>query len=1283
MSYPFQIELEHIRRSLWTGSASIMVGAGFSRNAQPLSLGASQFALWSDLLAEMEQRLGYSAPSGRSTSDALRLAAEFEDALGRPELDALLQRLIPDEQHEPGPLHSQLLSLPWADVFTTNYDTLLERSCRLVHQAKYDIIRCTEDIPRARRPRIVKLSGTFPSNGPFIITEGDFRTYPRQFAPFVNMVQQAAMETTLVLVGFSGDDPNFLEWTGWVRDNLGPASPRIYLCGVLDLTPARLHMLRSRHIVPVNLGDMISTHPDSGIRQRIATEWLLSFLANGKPASALDWPADSHQLDASPPSSDIWQWLRNIRRTYPGWIVCPEAVRYRLSLNIRMLNTAELLGAMASQAAHEQVLSLRDLAWLLDICLVPLPPELVTAIQQAMETVNPYPAQLQLPKSTVRPDDGSGVRLPWRDVAEAWVELGFALLSDARMAQDEGRFQLWSSRLKAVIDQYPDWRARWHHQQCLFLLANFQLSKLQAAMSEWSSESSYPEWDARRAAILAELGDLNRALELARTSLEQVRRSQISRDKEHRLLSSEGWLVRLCSWLALNATIRNHSTDASSTWNYVRSMSDRLSTLEAEGCNPESDIRERARKLKEQVWARPSSDLKPAFDPGIWHASFGSGSEGGWEWIWVVCLDKAALPVASFEREVLAIAAQEIAHTHLRLAVSLFVRSGGRDRALEWLSRARVAVLSEREIAQLFDWLSLAVSEALSVLSADRANGSHLEGLSTSILEVGVEVLSRLAFRLSEDRRDQLLHIGIEVYLSGHMNITASNYVEHLFRRLFFGAHRREVERWLPRLLALPIRPDEHLLPEPFILLNNEASHLLSKIEYPKELPLIVEDLLIFVRNGSADQRWRAVKRLNVLFRAKVLHSQQENAFAQALWARPTSEGLPAEIRYEKWVVLQLPETTAGFAAHCLRTAILRSSIPSMGQNRAGAEVIYDAETAIAWLRNLTRCTKYWWLVPTIRERRIDWTKDEAVVLLDKLSDWCSSNPWQKIPSHGLARLRRGTLRELVSAIDTVLSVVLFPRLGGTSPEIKERGVGLARDLFGADHPSILARVGVLLLVPETIEESEIIIRQALSSSNLEVVTEAASAIVTWARYSHPHGPLKTPLLLIDDLVSSVAYRWDRSSRLIKSVGELPYEMLKQTHLAHLAIALQQLAATTLIASQTDDDDMPEVDHRAELRAAGAGLAGLLLAICQSRSWTVPSAVEQWRSLIPSEVLPEVRLAWEEAVAATVKEEKTGAPSKPRPRRSGTAARLQASRSRPSSAKRGKPASKRPRPNGK
>ena len=33
-----------------------------------------------------------------------------------------------DEAYQPGKVHDLLMSLPWTDVFTTNYDTLLERA---------------------------------------------------------------------------------------------------------------------------------------------------------------------------------------------------------------------------------------------------------------------------------------------------------------------------------------------------------------------------------------------------------------------------------------------------------------------------------------------------------------------------------------------------------------------------------------------------------------------------------------------------------------------------------------------------------------------------------------------------------------------------------------------------------------------------------------------------------------------------------------------------------------------------------------------------------------------------------------------------------------------------------------------------------------------------------------------------------------------------------------------------------------------------------------------------
>ena len=141
------------------------------------------------------------------------------------------------------------------------------------------------------QPRVVKLHGSFPAQFPLIFAEEDYRTYPRKFAPFVNTVQQAMMETVFCLIGFSGDDPNFLQWSGWVRDNLGAAAPKIYLAGWLDLSVHRRRMLEDRGVVPIDL----ARHPQAGewaehLRHQYATEWIIETLERGKPYDLMDWP---------------------------------------------------------------------------------------------------------------------------------------------------------------------------------------------------------------------------------------------------------------------------------------------------------------------------------------------------------------------------------------------------------------------------------------------------------------------------------------------------------------------------------------------------------------------------------------------------------------------------------------------------------------------------------------------------------------------------------------------------------------------------------------------------------------------------------------------------------------------------------------------------------------------------------------------------------------------------------------------------------------------------------
>ena len=227
--------LDEIADRLWSNNAAVMVGAGVSRNAKPVGSTSASFPSWNELGDSFFKKLHGRSPGEEARYlNLLKLAEQVEAAFGRPALDDFLRREIPDLTYEPSPLHSQLLNLPWQDVFTTNYDTLLERARASVTLNHYDVVVKKEDLLYANKPRIVKLHGNFPSP-PFVITEEDYRRYPSDHAAFVNTVRQSLLENTLCLIGFSGDDPNFLQWIGWIRDHIGKeTSPKIYLVGVFQ-----------------------------------------------------------------------------------------------------------------------------------------------------------------------------------------------------------------------------------------------------------------------------------------------------------------------------------------------------------------------------------------------------------------------------------------------------------------------------------------------------------------------------------------------------------------------------------------------------------------------------------------------------------------------------------------------------------------------------------------------------------------------------------------------------------------------------------------------------------------------------------------------------------------------------------------------------------------------------------------------------------------------------------------------------------------------------------------
>lgn len=150
------------------------------------------------------------------------------------------------------------------------------------------VVRTEADLTHARSPRIVKLHGTIGDPGPLIFAQEDYRMYPVKHAAFVNLARQVFIENELCMVGFSGDDPNFLQWAGWVRDHPGGRARRIYLVGNLRLERATRTYLEAHNIAPIDFAPLVENLTPS-LKHAAATRIFIDELRKAKPSPRHEW----------------------------------------------------------------------------------------------------------------------------------------------------------------------------------------------------------------------------------------------------------------------------------------------------------------------------------------------------------------------------------------------------------------------------------------------------------------------------------------------------------------------------------------------------------------------------------------------------------------------------------------------------------------------------------------------------------------------------------------------------------------------------------------------------------------------------------------------------------------------------------------------------------------------------------------------------------------------------------------------------------------------------------
>ena len=949
-----------------------MIGSGFSKNAKKLRPDASELPLWPNLAWAMRNEL-YEGPTGNekdydtvnlpSIDDPLSLAQELDTAFGRNSLYRLLRQQIHDEDFYPDDEHKRLLRLPWRDIFTTNWDRLLERT--LQHEPNYSVVRSILDLPHSGQPRIVKLHGSFPDQSSLIVTEEDYRTYPSKYAAFVNTVQQALMETVFCLIGFSGEDPNFKYWSSWVRDNLGAAAPKIYLAGWLGISSHRRRMLEDQGVIPID----IAHHPQASgwpptLRHNFATRWILHSLERGQPYEAANWPSPHFvpppgvPCDLEPvnlpshnhPRKERWPpqpgdesenmsesikdvlavWEAN-RRVYPGWLVFPDGEERQTLKSITDQWEKQILSSFHSLTALEQVKAVRELVWRRKILLSPLSTKLESMANSLWKSIDPSNMTID------------GVECPVKErtaVWEAWIEVGLYLVTTARLHFDREEFDSRIQILSMYEVEYPDIHHELKHEVCLWESYALNFEGLIELLQGWKTENCDPIWMVRKSALLRELNQDEEADDLVQEALASIKNIYGHDDVPG--TSREGWTL----WSTLRTNNRNR----------VNRRWDELAFLRCDaGLEKE--------KISRAIVGGGQTKSPPAFDLGFTTSTTSFSGSNWWEapFRGVLLAERAGLPTSVVGSDILRPAAEKLAHHHSDMAIRLVLRacSSDTDHTLRRvLSRAQVALLPTETASNLIKICRQMIEHALPMLANRR--GSLFPDYWVTRIGVAMEALSRLVLRATPEEAERTLDIGLRCFGSTEVRqiYVLYNALMNLLERSWKSI---PVERRAGRVLDILGAPLVGLdgftavlserFPDPWDVIHDDEISLTRSEENDVRWGEVINFLVRGLHEGG-EARMRASYRIGSFVRRGISMTESEfSLVAEALWSEKFTghNDLPRHTSLFDWFFLILPQPDSVNAQDIFRQKWL--TISDSEESPTTDEILYTVGIALAGLR--------------------------------------------------------------------------------------------------------------------------------------------------------------------------------------------------------------------------------------------------------------------------------------------------------------------------------------------
>lgn len=1016
-----------------------MVGSGFSRSAASTGDVIKKLPLWNDLSKVLTEELG------THTTDPLRLAEEYSAYFGKQALHELIKKEVNDAAWKPSELHESLLRLPWTDVLSTNWDTLLERASKNVHQPVYSVVSKQDDLSNARPPRIIKLHGTLDITKELIFTQEDYRKYPQNHAAFVNCARQVFIENELCLLGFSGDDPNFINWAGWVRDHLASHSRRIYLVGALSLSAAQRKYLESINIAPIDLSELVKDYDEADARHVAATKLFIRYLQDAEPKQAWKWQpvlldfvyeenADDKSL------SEKLKSLEENRLSYPGWLICPSQERFFMHSRI----TGSLLSAkgLASISQANKAKLLYELVWTHTITFETIDTWLIDELLAICNPEKPCPLR-----------------------KKQQLEIAVFLLKQTRWmekSQADKVFKITSEILEKDDRYYSKSGSELAYHKAIIARDSFNYTDLEKHITGITATD--PVWQLRKASLFNEIGEFEKAKAL----VEEAHKELLIQYRNHRnsihILSRLAWADELM-----------RSSDRAHTLNYFENIREHYQKVKS---RPRDHFEYLNKRLVAELERQQGKQgVEPLFEPGHYKDNADKVSFSN-EIHPLLLLEELTIvvgvPLHWTTVNLLASAASKVAQLEDVEKVYCFVlairsaESDSSDILKKVFSRINIACLSESEINILYE-------QCIQAIGYWRTKLSSAKKLAIERLQVFIEVLARLSVRVSKDNAKQIFRLALSL-----------NQDANAQHPLLFSVVRRLSEYSLE---SIPVMQQHEVLTDALsFLLPNEivaniwveklANPIIKKPgerKYDVSLNTRIDEIIESIKPQSK-QLVPALERLIPLIKNNFLTANELRKIQIKIWGdNPT---------YTK-----IPKT--GF----LNSVLLILPTPDLSSVRALIKkYLFKRQTLKPIDMTLLRDINF-----AAEEERVKLfpSSEQAVIYFKDLVDWRPDESLNDFMGYAFAEQKM-----LGKVVAKVLANSVVPKLA--KQDFSEENYNKLYEFYcEVDVPEVLTAFPYFSITnKDFIELVAKLLRRELLSDDANKVAYTSSAILTWRNHT-------------------------------------------------------------------------------------------------------------------------------------------------------------------------------------